>query len=276
MRPIPRTARARTNKALIDALIRKGVRTAAEVEQISAEAARAEITARGSDSTLHVVKALAAAFEAETGQKIALEGGGSGAGSKGALSGEVALAFPSRELNAAEKTAGLVGLPYAKDAVVVIVHRHNPVTTLALPELKDIYTGKKETWADGTPVVAFNRNRDSGTREVFQEHVLAKAQFSPKAAVKHDGVLLGSVQKIPTSGAYSSFGEVDETKVKSVAIGGLAPTRASVHDGTYPLVRTPTFATKGPAAGPARDFIAFALGAKGQAVVARAGLISIK
>ena len=42
--------------------------------------AHADIKARGSDSTLHVLKALAAGFEADTGKKITLEGGGSGAG----------------------------------------------------------------------------------------------------------------------------------------------------------------------------------------------------
>lgn len=78
--------------------------------------ARADIKARGSDSTLHVLKALASAFEAETGKKVALEGGGSGAGVKGLSTGEVSLAFLSRELKAEEKSAGLV----AKGQAIVV------------------------------------------------------------------------------------------------------------------------------------------------------------
>ena len=238
--------------------------------------AHADIKARGSDSTLHVLKALAAGFEADTGKKITLEGGGSGAGAKGAIAGEVTLAFLSRELNATEKGAGLVGLPYAKDGVAVIVHKDNATAGLTIAELKDIYTGKTTAWADGKPVVAFNRNADSGTREVFQEHVLGKEAFSPKAAVKHDGVLISSVEKIATSVAFTSLGEADESKVKIVAIGGIKPTAATLKDGTYPIARTPTLATKGDASGDDKAFIDYVLSAKGQAIVAKAGLIAIK
>jgi phosphate transport system substrate-binding protein len=238
--------------------------------------ARAETKARGSDSTLHVVKALAAAFAAETGKQIALEGGGSGAGAKGALAGEVGLAFLSRELTAAEKAAGLVGQPYAKDGVAVIVHQSNPAAGFSVAELKDIFTGKTAAWADGKPVVAFNRNADSGTREVFQEHVLGKEAFSPAAAIKHDGIIVASVQKIPSAVAYTSLGEVDEAKVKVLPVNGVKPTAATLKDGTYPLARTPTLATKGAATGDAKAFIDFVLGPRGQAVVAKEGLVPLK
>jgi phosphate transport system substrate-binding protein len=238
--------------------------------------ARAEIKARGSDSTLHVVKALAAAFTADTGKSVAIEGGGSGAGAKGAIAGEITLAFLSRDLNAAEKTGGLVGYAYAKDGVAVIVHKDNTVAGLSVAELKDLFTGKTASWADGKPVVAFNRNADSGTREVFQEHVLGKDAFSPKAAVKHDGVLIGSVEKIASAVAFTSLGEADESKVRIVPIAGVKPTVATLKDGTYPIVRTPTLATKGEAAGDEKAFIDFVLGPKGQAIVTKEGLVALK
>jgi len=238
--------------------------------------ARADIKARGSDSTLHVLKALAAAFEADTGKKITFEGGGSGAGAKAAIAGEVTLAFLSRDLNAAEKAAGLVGTAYAKDGVAIIVHKDNPVSGLTLAELKDIFTGKTTTWTNGNSVVAYNRNTDSGTREVFQEYVLGKDAFSPRAAVKHDGIIVSSVQKIPTSVAYTSLSEADQTKVKIVPIAGVSPTAATLKDGTYPISRTPTLATKGAPTADEKAFIDFALGAKGQAIVTKTGLVAVK
>lgn len=238
--------------------------------------ARADIKARGSDSTLHVLKALAAAYEADTGKKVALEGGGSGAGAKAALAGEVALAFLSREVDAAEKTAGLVGSVYALDGVAVIVHPTNATANLTVAELKDIFTGKTPAWADGKPIIAFNRNADSGTREVFQEKVLGKEAFTDKAAIKHDGVLLGSLSKLPGAVAYTSLGEVDEAKVKVLTIGGVKPSAATLRDGSYPIGRKPTLATKGEATGEAKAFIDFVLGPKGQAVVAKNGLVPVK
>ncbi|MBI3885885.1 MAG: substrate-binding domain-containing protein [Opitutae bacterium] len=238
--------------------------------------ARADFKARGSDSTLHVLKALAAAFAADTGKTITLEGGGSGAGVKGLESGDVSLAFLSRELSAAEKSAGLVGSVYAADGVAVIVHPTNAAANFTLAELKDIFTGKTEAWADGKPIILFNRNADSGTREVFHDRVLGKDAFSAKAMVKHDGVLLGSLAKLPGAIAYTSLGEVDEAKVRVVTVNGITPSAATLRDGTYPIGRKPTLATKGAATGDEKAFLDFVLGPKGQAVVAQSGLVPVK
>jgi phosphate transport system substrate-binding protein len=97
----------------------------------------ATITARGSDSTINVIKALAAAFEQKSGTKMEIQGGGSGAGAKSAIAGEVQVAFLSRGLDAKETEAGLVGVTYAADAVVAIVHKDNPTTNVTVAALKD-------------------------------------------------------------------------------------------------------------------------------------------
>jgi phosphate transport system substrate-binding protein len=237
----------------------------------------AAFTARGSDSTINVVKALATAFEQKTGTKIEIQGGGSGAGAKSAIAGEVQLAFLSRALDAKESEGGLVGVTYASDAVVVIVHKDNPVADVTIAALKDYFTGTTTQWADGRTVVLYNRNTDSGTREIFQDYVLGKGvAFSPAAAIKHDGVLLASVAKIPSSLAYDGLGHADPAIVKVLSVNGVVPTPASIRGHTYPLTRTPTFATKGAATGETQAFIDFVLGAEGQAIVSGNGLISLK
>jgi len=239
--------------------------------------ARAQITACGSDSTLHVVKALAAAFEKETGKRMHLEGGGSGAGAKAAIAGQVQLAFLSRALSDPEKDAGLVGFPYAFDGIAAIVHKENPRTDVTVAELKDIYTGLATRWKDGRPVVLFNRNTDSGTRQVFQELVLGlEATFTDKAAIKHDALLVKSVSKIPSSLAYTSVAEADEAVVKVLSINGIKPNAVTLRDRSYPLSRTPTLATKGEPSGDVKAFIGFVLGARGQAIVQEQKLIKLK
>ena len=237
---------------------------------------RADFKAQGSDSTLKVVKALAAGYTAETGKNITLQGGGSGAGSKAVIAGSVTLAFLSRDLDTAEVQGGLIGYAYAKDGVAVIVNPSNPVVGLTRAELKDIYTGKSKAWSDGKPLIAFNRNADSGTREVFQGKVMGKEAFSPSVAIKHDGVIISSVEKIPAAIAYTSLGEADATKVKIVPVDGIAPSAATLKDGTYPIARTPTLATKGEASGEEKAFIDFVLGPKGQAIVSQQGLSPLK
>jgi phosphate transport system substrate-binding protein len=239
--------------------------------------ARSQILASGSDSTLHVVKALATAFEEETGKSIRLEGGGSGAGAKAAIAGQVQLAFLSRALSEQEKEAGLVGVAYAFDGVAVIVHKENPQTNITVAELKALYTGRATLWKDGRPIVLFNRNTDSGTRQVFQDLVLGpEARFTPKAAIKHDALLVNSVSKIPSSLAYTSVAEADEAVVKVLSINGIKPSALTIRDKSYPLSRTPTLATKGEPAGDVKAFIDFVLGPRGQAIVEKQKLIRIQ
>lgn len=241
---------------------------------VLAAPARAAFSARGSDSTISIVKALVAAFEQKAGVKIDVQGGGSGAGAKSALAGEVPLAFLSRGLSAAETQGGLVGTIYANDAVVAIANKANPVSNVTTAELKAFFTGATAQWSDGRPVVLFNRNTDSGTRELFQEHILGKGvAFTDKAAIKHDGVLLSSVARIPTALAYDGFGHADTAVVKVLSVNGVAPTVESIRTKTYPLVRTPTLATKGPATGEVKGFIDFVLSAEGQAIVSAHGLL---
>lgn len=219
------------------------------------------------------MKQLAEAFQKESGNSVKVEGGGSGAGVKACQAGEVALAFLSRELKTDE--AGLVGTSYGFDAVAVVVNKDNPTEKLTMAELKDLFSGKTTTWADGKPVILYNRNADSGTRECFQHVVLKEAKFPDSAAVKHDAVLLPAISKIVTSVGYDSA-SVAHDSVKVLAIDGVLPTPKTIQDKTYPICRTLTLATKGEATGDVKAFVDFVLSDKGQAVVKSAGFVAIK
>ena len=222
---------------------------------------------RGSDSTSSLMKELTKAYAEQGGAKITVEGGGSTKGAQACIDGQVPMAFLSRGLKENEKTSGLVGTAYAIDGVAVIVNKDNPITELKIEELKDIFSGKTETWADGKPINAFNRNSDSATRECFKDAVLGKdADFGSKCAVKHDGVLLTTVAKIKTAIAFTSLGEVDET-VKVIKINGVMPTRDTMIEGAYPIRRTLHIATKGEPKEETKAFIAYVLSSNGQKVI---------
>jgi phosphate transport system substrate-binding protein len=70
--------------------------------------------------------------------------------------------------------------------------------------------------------------------------------------------------------------EADETQIKVLTVNGVKPSAATLKDKTYPIGRTPTLATKGEAAGEEKAFVDFVLSAKGQAVVAKEGLVPIQ
>jgi phosphate transport system substrate-binding protein len=122
-------------------------------------------------------------------------------------------------------------------------------------------------------VVLFNRNTNSGTREVFQEIVLGKeTKFTEKATVKHDGIIISSVSKIPTALAYTSLAEVNDTVIV-LSVNSVKPSPETVRNKSYPITRTPTLATKGAATGDVKAFIDFVVGPKGQAIVEAQKLI---
>lgn len=77
----------------------------------------------------------------------------------------------------------------AVDSIVVITHPENPVNTLSVAQLADIYTGQKRNWAElggpDLPIVVVHREAESGTGAVFNERILGSADATiSKAAVR--------------------------------------------------------------------------------------------
>ena len=229
-----------------------------------------EFIARGSDSTIQLMRTLADAYKTQGGAHVRIEGGGSSKGAKDCLAGEIPLAFLSRALNQEENDAGLKGVSYAFDGVVVIVSTANPVVNLTTDELKSFFAGETAQWPDGKPVVLIDRNHNSGTRDVFIDAVMGKTAVSPKAMVKHDALIESTVEKTPTAIGYTSGGAVG-TGVKHLTINGVAPSAETIRQKTYPLARSLTLATKGEPTAEVKAFIDYVLSEQGQTVVATAG-----
>jgi phosphate transport system substrate-binding protein len=236
-----------------------------------------EIVARGSDSTIAVVQALADAFKQKSGVTIKVEGGGSSKGAKACLAGEVPLAFMSRAPKAKEADAGLVAIAYAIDGVAVIVNQNNPNNDIGIDLLKSIYTGQVTKWSDGKPVMAVNRPASSGTREVFQKKVLGKGvDFSPRIAIKHDKAAQITISKAITAIGYTSAGALsDQSKLKVLTVGGVAPAPETLRNGTYPITRTLHFATKGAPSGKVKEFLDFVESDQGREIIAQVGFVTL-
>ena len=76
---------------------------------------------------------------------IEISGGGSGTGISEATSGMLDIGMSSRDLRESEKEA-LTDIIIALDGVAVIVNAANPLTGLALEQVKDIFTGEITRW----------------------------------------------------------------------------------------------------------------------------------
>ncbi|MBP0978118.1 MAG: substrate-binding domain-containing protein, partial [Oscillospiraceae bacterium] len=94
------------------------------------------------------------------------------------LSGENDMIFTvpiseSQQREADEKGIHLNMVPVAKEGFVFIVNKNNPVNSLTQDQIKDIYSGVitnwKEVGGNDEPIIAYQRNSDSGSQNLITE-----------------------------------------------------------------------------------------------------------
>jgi phosphate transport system substrate-binding protein len=190
---------------------------------------------------------------------------------------------------AAARGAKPVEFVVASDGIAVVVNPGNPVHDLTTEQIKKIFTGAYERWSQvGGPderIIVLSRESSSGTYVSFQEHVLAKQDYSPRArlmpatsaivqAVSNDRWAVGYVG---LGYDVEARGKVRMVRVKKdVASAPVTPSEAAVLSGEYPIARPLHLYTLGEPKGAVRDFIDFALGPEGQRIVRETGYVSVK
>lgn len=253
---------------------------------VAVSAEEKSLTISGSTTVLPIAAAVAEAYMAKNPDiDVKVSGGGSGAGISAIGKASVDIGMSSRALNTDEKASyqKLVVTPVAKDGVAIIVNPANPVESLTLAQIKDIYTGTAKSWKDvGGNQEAFDivgRDSASGTREFFFNEVMKKADFTSFMLEKNsNGAVQQLVSQTPTAIGYVGMGFEDGVKVLSLDVDGkkVKPSVETVKSGEYPLCRELYFITNGEPSGAAKDFIAFLLSADGQKIVEKEGFVSLQ
>jgi phosphate transport system substrate-binding protein len=226
---------------------------------------------------------------------IIVKGGGSGDGVAALLHGLVDIGMTSRELSQRERDYA-VGrgfqvsvFPMALDGVTIVVNHANPVTTLSLDQLREIFTGKIQNWRelegfDGV-IMPFARATGSGTASLFGERALGEEQYGPSVQrLPTNEAIVAEVAARPGAIGYAGLGalRVGGDRVRAVALtAGAQPspvnaTPETIIAGTYPLSRKLYLATAGPPLGTAKAFIDFCLSPNGQSLFQRVGYVSMK
>ena len=211
---------------------------------------------------------------------------GSSTGIKNLISGTVSIVASSRPLKADEAQNNIQMFPVAKDAVAVVVGVNNGFKgSLTVAQLRDIYTGKITNWSQlggaNVPIRVINRATSSGTRDLFQDVVLAGVPFAPDSAnfvTWPQDETTAILRSIGDNGiSYATVSQVaNQEIVRIVPIDNVMPTDTSaVKAGKYPVSRSLFLGVKKQTSPAAKQFIEFALSAKGQQTIERAGFMSI-
>lgn len=247
----------------------------------------AEISVSGSTTVLPVMQKAGEAFMNENpGVELMIAGGGSGSGIKALAEGLADVAMASRDIKDNEvkdaRANGVdpVRLTIALDALAPVVHPSNPVKSVSLEQLRDIFTGKIANWKElggaDARIVLVSRDSSSGTFETWSELVMQKQKISPRALLQasNGGVVQVVAQNRQAIG-YIGFGYLGGS-VKSLEIGGLAPSAQSALNGSWPISRELYIFTNGAPKGELKDLCAYLLDPqKGQKAVAEVGYIPL-
>jgi phosphate transport system substrate-binding protein len=259
------------------------------------------IKVTGSDTIVGLAQAWAAAFGQEHPNiSMQVKGGGSGVGIAALCSGKIKIATASRpmtekEIELAKKNTGKEPQQFVvgRDALAIYVHQQNPIETISLGELAEIYGegGKVNAWKDlnvdnaacgGGEIVPVSRQNSSGTYAYFKEVVLGAKREYRQGITSQSGSsdVVGLVSNTPCAIGYSGMGYKDD-KVKVLKVAqekgqpGVEPNTASALDGSYPISRPLYLYTLGEPAGAVQEFIQWALGDEGQKIVEKQGYVPV-
>ena len=238
------------------------------------------VTTDGSTSMEKVIGALGEAFESDTGVAVSYNPTGSGSGIKAVLAGNCDIGLSSRNLKDEEKSEGLEQTVLALDGIAVIVNPANPVEDLDKDTIAKIYTGEITNWkdvgGDDAEIVLIGREAGSGTRDGFESITDTKDACKYRQELTSTGDVITTVAGNPNAIGYASLASVKDT-VKALSVGGVAPTEATVSDGTYAVQRPFVLVTKDGTelSAAAQKFFDYATSSAAADVISAAGAVPV-
>lgn len=201
---------------------------------------------------------------------VEVELGGSARGLMDVRAGLAHIAMLSRALAPSERD--LYGIPIARDGVGVVVHADNPLRELSVEQLQAVFTGRAREWKElggsRDAVYALGGLRDGASSALFARFLKQPLDaFSLNAAVESNIERLAVVAACENAIAYVSVGAAERAiaqgvSVRLLPISGVTASSANIRNGSYPICRALTLASRDAPSGVARSFFAFCLSAQ--------------
>ena len=228
----------------------------------------------------NVIAALTEGFaEVEPGVTVSYDPTGSGAGITGAADKTLDIGLSSRALKDDAK-ADVEGTTIALDGIAIIVNNASKVENLTVDQLKQMFTGEITNWSevggDDGEIVLIGREAGSGTRDGFESITDTKDACQYRQELTSTGDVITTVSQNPNAIGYASLAAIKDS-VKALTVNGVAPTEATVKDGTYLVQRPFVLVTKEGVAlsETAQKFFDFATSADAASIISAAGAVPV-
>jgi phosphate transport system substrate-binding protein len=263
----------------------------------SAESQQSTIRVEGSDTMVNLAQAWAETYHGKRPDvSIQVLGGGSGVGIASLINGTCDLADASRkmkdkELQNAVEEHGVEPVEHivGYDALAVYVHKDNPIDTISMEELAQIYGegGNITNWSQieggaDLEITRVSRQNNSGTYAYFREAILGKARDYKLGSIDQSGSkdVVALVSKTPGAIGYSGMGYATP-EVKMLKISqkkgepGVAPTVENAISGDYAITRPLHIYTLGEPEGVIAEYLGWIMSKEGQDVVSELAYVPV-
>ena len=253
---------------------------------------REVIQNKGSDTLVNVAQAWAEEYQTvNPGVVVAVSGGGSGTGIAALINGTVDIANASRAIKDSEAELARQGgnepveHVVGYDALVVFLHQDNPMTTMSIPQLAEIFGdgGTYTSWTDlgvevpgcqNQEIVVVSRQNNSGTYAYFREAILGGTRDYRLGTRDLHGSkdVVDLVEKTPCAIGYSGLAyTTNHIKMACIATDAdgdcVDPSVSTASDGSYPIARPLLMYTGGQPAGKVREYLDWILSSTGQCII---------
>lgn len=181
--------------------------------------------------------------------------------------------------------------PVCYDAFVFITHKDNPVESLTVEQIRDIYSGKIKNWKDvggkDEKIRAFQREANSGSQTAMERLVMGGTDMIDPievTVIEGMGALVEAVAEYKNETAsigYTYRYYIDNLyknpDIKMIAVEGISPTDENIRNSSYPYTtnyygvirKEDENATGG-------KFLNWMLSDEGQACIKQAGYITLE
>ena len=210
------------------------------------------------------------------------------------INGEVDLIFSVPISEEQQKMAEEAGVtlfmePVAREGFVFVVNAENTVDSLTSEQLRKIYSGEITNWSEvggnDEPILPYQRNTDSGSQNYMTVFMGDTPLLPPKTELVQ-GMMMSLMDAIAvydnSAGAigysvysYAAQMYANANKVKYIAVDGVAPSKATMADESYPLLSCTyiIYTDKSPES--AREFTEKVLSDEGQGYVLYSGYLPV-
>ncbi|HYF82720.1 MAG TPA: substrate-binding domain-containing protein [Clostridia bacterium] len=200
------------------------------------------------------------------------------------------VAEPSKFQNELIKAKGdeFVLTPIGYEAFVFFTNVKNPVESLTIGQIQDIYLGKVTNWkkvgGQNREVLPYQRPENSGSQTVMENKVMKDLQMmgpTKESLVEGMGGIIKEVasyknsrNSIGYSFMYYSSSMIRNNQIKYIGVNGIKPTTETVRNRTYPFT-VPVYAVtlKSNTKEKVSKLIEWILSEEGQSLIEKTGYV---